>query len=114
MKRSIFCAAAMSGLLAFGSAANADVLVAVGGPITGPLAAFGAQLQMGVEQAAADQTPARASRGMQIKILVGDDSGEPKQGVSVANKFVADGANRSRRLKYEVSHYPIYGCLRSR
>ena len=93
MKRSIFCAAAMSGLLAFGSAANADVLVAVGGPITGPLAAFGAQLQMGVEQAAADINAAGGINGEQIKILVGDDFGDPKQGVSVANKFVADGAN---------------------
>jgi branched-chain amino acid transport system substrate-binding protein len=77
----------------------ADVIIGVAGPVTGPNAAFGAQLQKGAEQAAADINAAGGINGEQIKVVVGDDVSDPKQGISVANKFVADG------VKFVVGHF---------
>lgn len=79
--------------------AHADILIGVAGPITGPNAVYGAQLQKGAEQAAADINAAGGVNGEQIKIELGDDVSDPKQGISVANKFVADGVN------FVIGHY---------
>ena len=99
MKKSLLSAVALTALMAFSGSAWADILVGVAGPITGPNAAFGAQLQKGAEQAAADINAAGGINGEQIKISVGDDVSDPKQGISVANKFVADG------VKFVVGHF---------
>ncbi|MGX5664798.1 branched-chain amino acid ABC transporter substrate-binding protein [Rhizobium daejeonense] len=99
MKKSLLSAVALTALVAFGGNAWADVLIGVGGPLTGPNAAFGAQLQKGAEQAAADINAAGGINGEQIKIVLGDDVSDPKQGISVANKFVADG------VKFVVGHF---------
>jgi len=88
-----------AGLLTAG-AAHADTLkIGVAGPLTGPNAAFGAQLQKGAEQAVADINAAGGVLGKQLEIELGDDVSDPKQGVSVANKFVGDG------IKYVVGHF---------
>jgi branched-chain amino acid transport system substrate-binding protein len=71
----------------------------VGGPITGPDAAFGAQLKNGAEQAIADINEAGGILGKKILVSFGDDVADPKQGVSVANKFAADG------VKFVVGHF---------
>jgi len=89
----------LTALVAFGGNAWADVLLGIGAPITGPNAAFGAQIQKGTEQAVADINAAGGINGEQIKISVGDDVSDPKQGISVANKFVADG------IKFVVGHF---------
>src|SRR4029434_5063907 len=68
-------------------------MIGVAGPITGPNAAFGAQLQKGAEQAAADINAAGGINGEKIVLSIGDDVSDPKQGTSVANKFVADGVH---------------------
>ena len=99
MKKSLLSAVALTALVAFSGAAWADMLVGVAGPITGPNAAFGAQLQRGAEQAAADINAAGGVNGEQMKVSVGDDVSDPKQGISVANKFVADG------VKFVVGHF---------
>lgn len=99
MRKSLLSAVALTALIAFGGSAWADVLVGVAGPITGPNAAFGAQLQKGAEQAAADINAAGGINGEQIKVSVGDDVSDPKQGISVANKFVGDG------IKFVVGHF---------
>ncbi|SIQ18517.1 general L-amino acid-binding protein [Rhizobium sp. RU35A] len=99
MKKSLLSAVALTAVMAFGGSAWADVLVGVAGPLTGPNAAFGAQLQKGAEQAAADINAAGGINGEKIKIVLGDDVSDPKQGVSVANKFVADG------VKFVVGHF---------
>jgi len=91
MKKALLSAVALTALVAFGGSAWADILVGVGGPITGPNAAYGAQLQKGAEQAAADINATGGMNGEQIKIEIGDDQSDPKQGISAANKFVADG-----------------------
>src|SRR5512140_176833 len=85
--------------LALAGAAEAQVRFGVGGPITGGSAAFGAQLKQGVEQAVEDINAAGGILGQKITLSVGDDRGDPKEGVSVANKFAADG------VKFVVGHF---------
>ncbi len=84
---------------AFAGTASAQVKMGVAGPITGPSAATGAQMKNGVDQAAADINAAGGMMGQKITVEYGDDVSDPKQGVSVANKFAADG------VKFVVGHY---------
>ena len=79
--------------------AAAQIKFAVGGPITGPSAATGAQMKNGVDQAAEDINKAGGILGQKITVAYGDDVSDPKQGVSVANKFAADG------IKFVIGHY---------
>ena len=79
--------------------AHAQVKLAVAGPVTGANAAFGAQLTQGVRQAVEDINKAGGILGQKIEVEVGDDVSDPKQGVSVANKFVGDG------VKFVVGHF---------
>src|ERR1700734_3256307 len=90
---------ALAAALAFSGAANAQIKMAVAGPITGPNAAFGAQLVQGTTQAVEDINKAGGILGQQITLEQGDDVSDPKQGVSVANKFVGDG------VKFVVGHF---------
>src|SRR3984957_6771083 len=90
---------ALAAALAFSGAANAQIKMGVAGPITGPNAAFGAQLVQGTTQAVEDINKAGGILGQQITLESGDDVSDPKQGVSVANKFVGDG------VKFVVGHF---------
>ncbi|HYP57402.1 MAG TPA: branched-chain amino acid ABC transporter substrate-binding protein [Beijerinckia sp.] len=74
----------------FSGYALAQVKIGIGGPITGADASFGAQLRMGTEQAVTDINAAGGILGKKLSLSVGDDAADPKQGVSVANKFVGD------------------------
>ncbi len=65
----------------------------VAGPMTGSDAAFGAQLKNGAKQAVADINAAGGIMGQQIKLIVEDDAGDPRQGVSVANNFLGEGVH---------------------
>ena len=85
--------------LGFAGAAEADVTIGVAGPITGANASFGAQLTQGVAQAAEDFNRSGGILGQRIVIQQGDDVSDPKQGVSVANKFVGDG------VRFVVGHF---------
>ncbi len=79
--------------LALGSSpALADIRIGVAGPMTGALAVYGQQLKNGAEQAVADFNAKGGVNGEQLKLFVGDDQADPKQGVSVANKMAGDGA----------------------
>ncbi|MEZ5789425.1 MAG: branched-chain amino acid ABC transporter substrate-binding protein [Nitratireductor sp.] len=99
MKKMLVSALALSAFVAFGASAKADMMIGVAGPLTGPNAAFGAQLQKGAEQAVADINAAGGVNGEKIVLSFGDDVSDPKQGISVANKFVADG------VKFVVGHF---------
>lgn len=79
--------------LGFASPSLAQVKLGLAGPITGPNAALGAQLKMGAEQAVADINAAGGILGQQIEVVVGDDASDPKQGVSIANRFASEGVN---------------------
>src|SRR6185295_14622054 len=99
MRRMLWPALAVAASLAAASTAAADVKLGVAGPITGGSAAFGAQLKRGVEQAVEDINAAGGILGQKIVLSVGDDRADPKEGVSVANKFVGDG------VKFVVGHF---------
>jgi branched-chain amino acid transport system substrate-binding protein len=99
MMKHIALGAALGLGLAFSGAADAQVRLGVGGPMTGGAAAFGAQLRQGTEQAVADINAQGGILGQQIQLYVSDDRGDPREGVSIANKFVADG------VKFVVGHF---------
>ena len=99
MNKVVWTGLALAASLGLACAANAQIKVGVAGPLTGPNAAFGAQLKNGAEQAAADINAAGGINGQKIELLFGDDVSDPKQGVSVANKFVGDG------VKYVIGHF---------
>jgi branched-chain amino acid transport system substrate-binding protein len=84
---------------AFAGSAAAQIKMGVAGPMTGPNATFGAQLKNGADQAVADINAAGGILGQKITLGYGDDVSDPKQGVSVANKFAGDG------VKYVVGHF---------
>ena len=99
MKKTLMTGLVLAAGLAWAGAAQAQIKFAVAGPITGPNAAFGAQLVNGVEQAVADINAAGGLNGQKIELVKGDDVSDPKQGVSVANKFVGDG------VKFVIGHF---------
>lgn len=73
------------------TAANAEIVIATAGPMTGQYASFGAQMQAGAEMAVADLNAAGGLLGEEIRLLVGDDACDPRQAVSVANQMVNEG-----------------------
>src|SRR5262245_25178293 len=99
MNRLFWPTLAVAASLAAAGSAAAEIKLGVAGPITGGSAAFGAQLKQGVEQAVADINGAGGILGEKIVIAIGDDRADPKEGVSVANKFVGDG------IKFIVGHF---------
>src|SRR4051812_10578725 len=86
-------------LAACGSGSTGTVKFGIAGPITGGSATFGSQLKNGVEQAVEDINAAGGILGQKIQLFVGDDRADPKEGVSVANKFVGDG------VKFVIGHF---------
>ena len=80
-------------------AASAQVKIGMGGPITGPNAATGAQMKNGVDQAVEDINKAGGILGQKLSASYGDDASDPKQGVSVANNFAGEG------VKFVIGHY---------
>jgi branched-chain amino acid transport system substrate-binding protein len=99
MNRIITLGFALGFAFATAGTATAQVKFGVGGPITGPSAATGAQMKNGVDQAAADINAKGGILGKKITVEYGDDVSDPKQGVSVANKFAGDG------VKFVIGHY---------
>src|SRR5262245_52120560 len=100
LKLGLACGVALA-LAGCGSGGDDTVKLAIAGPITGGSAAFGAQLKNGVEQAIEDINAAGGIQGKKLQAPppVGDDRADPKEGVSVANKFVGE------RVKFVVGHF---------
>src|ERR1700710_2968848 len=99
MKKVTTLGLALGLAIAVTGTASAQIKMGVAGPLTGPNAAFGAQLKNGTDQAVADINAAGGIMGQKIIVSYGDDVSDPKQGVSVANKFAADG------VKFVIGHY---------
>ncbi len=101
MKKVVWSGLALAASLALTGAASAQgtIKIGVAGPLTGPNAAFGAQLKNGAEVAAADINARGGVNGQKIELVFGDDVSDPKQGVSVANKMVGDG------VKFVMGHF---------
>ncbi len=67
------------------------IKIGVAGPMTGSNAALGIQVKNGVEAAADDLNAKCGIGGHFVKVLVGDDQGDPEKAVVVANKMISDG-----------------------
>jgi len=87
----IVLAAAVSVAALTAGQALADIRIAVAGPMSGALAAYGTQLRQGAEAAAAAINQAGGINGEKIAIVIEDDACEPKQAVAVAHRIVAAG-----------------------
>lgn len=98
-RTTLFAGAALLALSVWGPAKAADIQIAAAGPITGAYATFGAQLKNGAEQAVADINAKGGVLGQKLALTVGDDACDPKQAVSVANDFAANG------VKFVAGHY---------
>jgi branched-chain amino acid transport system substrate-binding protein len=91
MKRTTTLGLALGAAIAFAGTAQAQLKMGMTGPVTGPNAAFGAQLKNGTDQAVEDINAGGGIMGQKITLSYGDDVSDPKQGVSIANKFAGDG-----------------------
>ena len=100
-KRTLFAGAAMMALAAtvVAAPAHAQIKIATAGPITGEYASFGTQLKEGAQQAVDDINAKGGVLGQKLVLEVGDDACDPKQAVSVANKFADDG------VKFVAGHF---------
>jgi branched-chain amino acid transport system substrate-binding protein len=101
LRRTLFVgAAALASVLALAAApASAQIKIAAAGPMTGEYASFGKQLKDGAEQAVADINAKGGVLGQKLVLEIGDDACDPKQAVSVANKFANDG------VKFVAGHF---------
>ncbi len=99
MSKKLIASLAVSASLLLAGAAHAQIKIGVAAPLTGANAAFGAQIKNGAAQAAADINASGGILGEKITIVTGDDVSDPKQGVSVANKFAGE------KVKFVVGHF---------
>ena len=81
------------------TAAKADIVVGVAGPMSGSNAAFGEQFRRGAEKAVADINAAGGVLNQKLMLVTGDDACDPKQAVSVANDMAA------KRAVFVAGHY---------
>jgi branched-chain amino acid transport system substrate-binding protein len=87
-------------LAGFGpSLAQADIPIAVVGPMTGSEATFGEQMKNGAEMAVANLNAAGGVLGQKLVLEIGDDACDPKQAVAVANQVAGKG------VKLVAGHY---------
>lgn len=66
------------------------IKIGLGGPMTGGESAFGLQMKNGAERAIADLNASGGILGRQLELVVRDDGCDPKQALSVAERFVGD------------------------
>jgi len=91
MKFQLLASAALAALIATAPAARAEIVLGLMAPLTGPLAAVGAQIKNGAETAVEEINKKGGINGEQVSLKIADDAGEPKQGVSAANQLVGEG-----------------------
>lgn len=82
-------AAAALGVAITATAARADVLLGLAGPMTGPEAQFGEQFRRGATKAVEDLNAKGGVLGQKVQLAVGDDACDPKQARSVAEDLSA-------------------------
>jgi branched-chain amino acid transport system substrate-binding protein len=73
------------------TAAQAEILIAVVGPMTGQYAWNGEEFRVGADLAVEKINATGGILGEQVRLIVGDDAADPDQAVAVANKLVGDG-----------------------
>ncbi|MGB3387287.1 MAG: branched-chain amino acid ABC transporter substrate-binding protein [Pseudaminobacter sp.] len=85
-----FAGMTLAASLAFVPAAQADIVIGLVAPLTGPVAAYGDQVKNGAEAAVDTINKNGGILGEQVVLKLADDAGDPKQGVSAANNLVGD------------------------
>lgn len=95
-RRRILAGLALAGLLsatvpAFAQAVSGEpVLIGVTGPLTGPNAQYGAQWKLGFDLALDAINGAGGIKGRPLQYVFEDSQSDPRQAVSIAQKFVAN------------------------
>ncbi|WP_207062344.1 branched-chain amino acid ABC transporter substrate-binding protein [Motiliproteus sp. SC1-56] len=82
---------ATSAALMGATAAQAEIKIALAGPVTGPVAQYGDMQFTGAKMAIEQINKAGGVNGEMLEAVVYDDACEPKQATAVANKIVNDG-----------------------
>jgi branched-chain amino acid transport system substrate-binding protein len=77
-------------LLVSAQSAQADIVIGLVAPLTGPVAAYGDQVRNGAEAAVETINKAGGILGEKVVLKLADDAGDPKQGVSAANLLVGE------------------------
>ncbi len=90
---------ATASMLAIVGTAQADIPIAVVGPMTGKDAAFGEQMKAGAVQAVADINAKGGVLGQKLVLEVGDDACDAKQAVAVANQMAG------KKVKLIAGHF---------
>ncbi|MBM3270825.1 MAG: branched-chain amino acid ABC transporter substrate-binding protein [Candidatus Sericytochromatia bacterium] len=67
------------------------IKIGVASPITGALAKMGADIRNGAELAVQEANARGGVLGKKVELVVGDDKGDPREGITVANKLVQSG-----------------------
>ena len=88
----MFAAALLLAGMSAGAAAQSVVKLAVGAPLTGPLAKQGQEVANAVKLAADEWNARGGVLGKKIEVLEADDQGNPQIGVAAAEKVAADAA----------------------
>lgn len=82
-------ACALMGILFAGCTQQQDVIrIGAAGPMTGDQSKMGIDLRNGVELAVREWNEQGGVLGKKVELIPGDDQADPKQAVSIANKFV--------------------------
>jgi branched-chain amino acid transport system substrate-binding protein len=72
---------------------QAEILVGVAGPLSGPYAWSGEQYRIGASDAIQKINEAGGVLGQPVRLIPGDDAADPEQAVALAHKFVSDGVD---------------------
>ncbi len=81
----------VSAMVLGATAAQADIKIALAGPVTGPVAQYGDMQFTGAKMAIEQINKAGGVNGEKLVGVVYDDACDPKQATAVANKVVNDG-----------------------
>lgn len=81
----------VSAMVLGATVAQAEIKIALAGPVTGPVAQYGDMQFIGAKMAIEQINKAGGVNGEQLVGVVYDDACDPKQATAVANKIVNDG-----------------------
>lgn len=84
--------------LLWASPSHAEIKIGVASALTGPVAAMGNQMRNGAEQAVADLNAKGGLNGEILAVIPADDRADPKEAVSVAQKFISED------IKFVLGH----------
>ena len=94
---------ALCALLASG--ARADIAIATAGPMTGPYASFGAQMQAGAKMAVKNINAAGGVLGQKLKLFVQDDACGPDQAVAKKRAVLAARQLAAQGVVFVAGHF---------